>query len=225
MINLCDGNLQKRVLTGLLAWFRLDSMEIIVLTGGIGSGKSVVAGMLKELGAGIIDSDRVGHEVLEKGTPGWQEVIDTFGREVLTAEEHIDRKKLAQIVFQDPESLRKLDKIIHPRIDQRVEARLQQYQKEGKKAVFIEMAILAEAPWMERVDRVWAVKTPREVALNRLKERGLSEPEALARIANQPSPESRIKKGLVIINNNGSLRDLRVKVEKLWDEIHNEDRK
>jgi dephospho-CoA kinase len=197
-------------------------MKIVVLTGGIGSGKSVVAAVLKELGAGVIDSDKVGHDVLEKGTPGWQAVVDAFGREMLTPEGHIDRKKLAQTVFNNPESLQRLNRIIHPRIDEKVEARLQKYQNEGKKAAFIEMAILVDAPWMQRVDQVWAVKAPREVILKRLKERGVSEPEALARMANQPPPEASVKQGLVIINNNGSLDELRSRVEKLWNDIHNE---
>jgi dephospho-CoA kinase len=224
LINLRDDNVIMKVLTKFLTWVRLESMKIIVLTGGIGSGKSAAASMLKELGAGVIDSDKLGHEVLEKGSPGWQEVIDTFGRDILTEEGFINRKKLARIVFKNPESLQKLDKIVHPRVDEEVEARLEKYRKEGMKAAFVEMAILVDCPWMQRVNQIWAVKAPKDIILKRLKERGVNESDALARMANQPPAEAKVKEGLVIINNDGNLNSLRGKLEKLWHEIHNEDR-
>jgi dephospho-CoA kinase len=194
-------------------------MKIIMLTGGIGSGKSTVSSILKELGAVVIDSDRIGLEVVNKGTSGWQEIVNTFGEEILTPEGTIDRGKLARIVFRNPSALQKLDDIIHPRVDEEVERRLQKNQMENVKAVFIEMAIMVETCWMPRVNQFWVVKAPKESILERLKERGVSRSDALARMANQPPVEEKIKQNLVIIDNNGNIADLKAKIEKLWKEI------
>ena len=104
-------------------------MKIISLTGGIGSGKSTVSAILKELGAVVIDADKVGHEVIDPGTPGWQEVVATFGRDILTPQGTIDRKKLAQIVFNNPEALQKLNQIVHPKIDAEVRCPAQEVSR------------------------------------------------------------------------------------------------
>jgi dephospho-CoA kinase len=199
-------------------------MKIIGLTGGIGSGKSTVSAILKELGAAIIDSDKVGHNVLNPGTPGWKEAAAAFGRDILDPQGTIDRKKLAQIVFKNPEALEKLNKIVHPRIDAEIDARLKQYREQGTDVVVVEVALITEARWVPRADQVWVVKTPKDITLKRLKERGMSESESLARMAAQTPAEEKVKRGLVIIDNAGSANDLRAKVEKLWNEIHNEDR-
>jgi dephospho-CoA kinase len=191
-------------------------MKIIVLTGGIGSGKSTVSSILKKLGAAVIDSDRIGLEVVSPGTSGWQEVVIAFSPEILTPEGTIDRGKLARIVFRNPSALQKLNDIIHPRVDAEVERRLRKYLEENVKAVFIEMAILIETCWMPRVDQFWVVKAPKETILKRLKERGVSESDALSRMANQPPVEENIKQNMVIIDNNGDMADLEAKIGKLW---------
>lgn len=190
-----------------------------MLTGGIGSGKSTVSSILKELGAVVIDSDSIGLDVVNKGTSGWQEVVNAFGEEILSSEGTIDRGKLARIVFRNPSALRKLDGIIHPRVDAEVEKQLQKYQTTNVKAVFIEMAIMVDTCWMPRVNQYWVVQAPKETILERLKERGVSRSDALARMANQPPVEEKIKQNLVIIDNNGNMTDLKAKIEKLWKEI------
>ncbi len=203
-------------------------MKTIILTGGIGSGKSTASLILRELGAAIISTDQVARDVVDPGTPGWQEVVDTFGREILSADNAIDRPVLARVVFHNPEKLQKLNHIIHPRVDQAVETRLDEYQAQGKPAAFVEMGFIIEKSWMSRVDEVWVVKTPREVILKRLQGRGMTESEALARMANQTPPEETVKKGglakarLVLIDNSGNLNDLKARVEKLWNKIDNE---
>lgn len=199
-------------------------MKVIILTGGIGSGKSTVSSILRGLGAEVIDSDKLGHQVLEPGTPGWQETVDLFGREILDAQGRIDRAKLAGIVFHDPEKLQMLNRIVHPRVDKEVETLLEKFEKRGAKAAFVEMGILVEAAWMRRVDEVWIVKAPRETVLKRLKERGMSESAALARMAFQPPPEEKTQHKKVFIDNQGNLDDLKSQVEKLWQELHNRDR-
>jgi len=97
-------------------------MKIIGLTGGIGSGKSTVAGFLTELGAVVLDSDKIGHEILETDAEVRQEIVDNFGRQVLNRKGHIDRKKLADIVFKDRQSLIKLNLITHPPIYRRIQS-------------------------------------------------------------------------------------------------------
>jgi dephospho-CoA kinase len=194
-------------------------MKIIGLTGGIGSGKSAVASILKELGATLIDSDKVGHEVLKPGSSGWWEVVNTFGQEILTLQGAIDRQKLSEIVFKNPLALQKLNQIVHPKIESEVQGRLKIFEGQGVKVVVIEAALISEAGWKPLARQIWVVKTPREITLKRLKVRGLSETEALARMASQTPAEQHVKQGLVIINNAGTLKDLKAAVEKLWQEL------
>jgi dephospho-CoA kinase len=197
-------------------------MKILILTGTIGSGKSTVARILQELGAAVIDSDKIGRDVLNFDSPVFQDVINTFGQDILTSQNIIDRKKLAAKVFENPQALRQLNAIIHPRVDDAVEDLLEQYASQGKKAVFVEMAFIANPRWASRVVGTWVVKAPREIALKRLKQRGMEQNEALARLANQPDPETQVSEGLSIITNEGNLHSLREQVEKLWHKIDNE---
>ena len=197
-------------------------MKIIILTGTIGSGKSAAAGILKELGAGIIDSDEVARHVIDPGTASFQQVVDFFGPGILTAAQSIDRKKLAARVFNNADALQKLNQIIHPRVDDEVESLLEKYQVKGKKAVFVEMAFLAEPRWQERVDQVWWVKSSQSIALRRLEERGLSQHEALARLANQTRLPESSNKEMVVINNDGNISELREQIVQLWCKIDNE---
>jgi dephospho-CoA kinase len=196
-------------------------MKIIGLSGGIGSGKSTVSAILKELGAVVIDSDQVAHEVRDRSV---DEVVRAFGPGILTPEGTIDRKKLSRVVFHDSRALLKLNGIIHPKVDQEIFARLEKLASQGVPVVFIEVPLLSKAEWYTRADQIWVVKSSREITLKRLRQRGMTEQEALARMAAQTPPEEHVKHGLVIINNDGSLQDLRAKVEKLWKEIHNKDR-
>jgi dephospho-CoA kinase len=197
------------------------SMKIIILTGGIGSGKSTVGAILRELGAAVIDSDLLARQALDSGSPAFIETVEVFGKAILTDQGEIDRAKLGKIVFKNPAALLKLNRIIHPRVDSLVDALLREYEKQGVKAVFIEMAVLAEAeaPFMNRVAGVWVVKSSKDVILARLKERGVSEAEALARMANQPPVEERVKDKLTLILNNGAKDDLKANLQKLWREI------
>jgi len=196
-------------------------MKIFILTGIIGSGKSTAGAILKDLGAAVIDSDLLARQVLEPRTAAFLETVEVFGQDVLTNRGTIDRSKLGKIVFNNPQALFKLNSIIHPRVDQKVDRLIQEYEKEGKKAVFIEMAVLAEAevPFMRRVEGVWVIKSSKDLTLHRLKERGVSEKNALERMANQPPAEERIKHKLTIIMNNGDKGELKAKIRKLWEEI------
>ena len=195
-------------------------MKVIGLTGNIGSGKSAVSRFLAEFGAGWIDADKVTHEVYNPGTPGWQEIVAAFGRDVVSPEGTIDRKKLSQKVFNNPQAIAKLNQIMHPLIRREVEARLDRYRKEGKKAAVLEAILLVEAGWMDMVDELWLVVAPRDITLKRLQEqRGISEAEAMARMAAQTPAEKLAAHAKIIIHNDSSLEDLKSRVKKLWDEI------
>jgi dephospho-CoA kinase len=197
-------------------------MKVIGLTGGIGSGKSEIAIYLKHLGAGIIDADKVGHEIFNRGTPCWQKVVETFGKDIIDNEENIDRKKLAKIVFQNPEAMAKLNQITHPMILDEIQSRLKKFETAGYKTAVVEAALLIEAGWASYMDQIWLAIAPQDITLVRLKKRGLSESDAKARIAAQIPGETKIKQATAVILNDGSIDDLRKKVAKLWNGIHNE---
>lgn len=192
-------------------------MKIIGLTGGIGSGKTTVAQFLKELGAVVIDADKVGHEVLRSDAEVWQEVVAAFGEGVLTPNGSISREKLGRIVFGVPELLLKLNVIMHPRIAKRVGAQLEGYRKQGVRVAVVEAPLLLEAGWASLVDEVWVTVASEAAILRRLKERtGLSETESLERIRAQMSAAERVKRASVVIDTDCELDELKKKVVELW---------
>ncbi|MCK4368605.1 MAG: dephospho-CoA kinase [Dehalococcoidales bacterium] len=195
-------------------------MKVIGLTGGIGSGKSTVSGFLKELGAVIIDADRVGHEVLKPDSGAWREVVAAFGKEILTPDGDIDRRKLGEIVFANNEALARLNQIMHPRIYALVKALIEEYRQQGVGVVVLEAPVLLEAgrpSLLDEVDEVWVTVAPESTVLKRLKKKlGLSEPESLARIRSQLPPEEKIKHADVVIDTDCSLDELKSRVKKLW---------
>ena len=195
-------------------------MFIIGLTGGILSGKSTVAQMLVEKGAGHIDADKMGHEAYEPHTKTWQKVIDAFGTGILKENEEIDRQKLGDIVFNDPESLARLNRIVHPQIGRLVVEELEKLRSKGVDVVVIEAILLIEARWTNIVDEVWVTVAPEETVLKRLQNRsGLSEEQARARIRAQLSSEERAKYGDVVINTDCELSEVRATVDELWQRL------
>lgn len=208
-------------MTGVPVPVRLKLMKIISLTGGIGSGKSCVAGLMEKMGATIIDADKVAHEIIDPGTPGWQEIITTFGRGILTAQETVDRNKLAQIVFNNPEDLKKLNRITHPKVNEAIRTAFQKYRQQGADVVVVEVQIITGADWVHLTDEVWVVNAPREVKIKRLRERGLPESEALKRMASQMPIDEKAYSKVVNIDNSGTLEQLKIQVEKLWYRLHN----
>lgn len=193
-------------------------MITIGLTGGIGTGKTTVSKNLADLGADIMDADKVGHEMLLPHTEVWQDVIDTWGRDLLTEDDQIDRRKLGAIVFGDPAALQKLNSISHPRMKKVMADRLQQLREEGQvPVVIVEAAILIEAKWYDIVDQVWMTDAPENVAVLRLQARnGLAEEEALKRIRSQLTAAERAKYAQVIIDTDCTLDELHAKTERLW---------
>ncbi len=196
-------------------------MKVIGLTGGIGSGKSTVSKFLAELGAVIIDADKVGHETLKLGTEVWREVVAAFGRQILTPDGDINREKLSEIVFRNSESLLRLNQIMHPRMYDMVRAQLEGYRKQEVGVVVLEAPLLIEANWTSLVNEVWVTVASESTVLRRLKEKfELSEPESMARIHSQLPSEEKVKHADVIINTDCALGELRAKVEELWQGLH-----
>ena len=195
-------------------------MRIIGLTGGIGSGKSTVSQFLAKLGAVVIDTDKVGHEVFKPGTESWQKVVAAFGRSIVTTDGNIDRKKLGEIVFDSPVELLKLEQIIHPAISETVIARIEEYRQQGVKVVVLEVPLLVETGWASLVDEVWVTTAPEPVILGRLEERtGMTEQESLARMRSQLPSEERLKHADTIIDTDCTLDELREKIKELWHRL------
>lgn len=192
-------------------------MKVIGLTGGIGSGKSTVSQFLAELGAVIIDADRLGHEAFQPGSEIWREVVAAFGQEILGTGGEIDRKKLGDRVFGNAESLARLNQIMQPGIHDMVSARLKQYRQQGVGVVVIDAPMLFETGRPAPVDEVWVTVASEAAVLRRLRQRsGLSESETLARIRSQPSNEERVKHADVVVDTDCRLEELRSKVKQLW---------
>ena len=197
-------------------------MVVIGLTGGILSGKSTISGMLAEKGAVIIDADQIGHEAYKPHTKAWQELVNTFGDSILTQKNEVDRKKLGDIVFADPQALERLNEIMHPRMRAMTRKEIDRLKGDGAAVVVLEAAVLIEAGWTDLVDMVWVTVAPEDVVLKRLHDRGgLSEDQARARIRSQISSEERSKHADEIIDTDCQLSEVKDRVEELWKKLLN----
>jgi dephospho-CoA kinase len=196
-------------------------MLTVGLTGGIGSGKSTVAKMLAELGAPSFDADKVGHEIYRPDGPAYDDVIAAFGRQIVAPDGTIDRKKLGPIVFADPAQLKRLEAIVHPRMFERMREMVAEMRARGITApIVIEAAILIEAKWQPLFDEIWLVVAPREKVIARVEaERGLKPEQTAARINAQLSDDERRRHASMVIDNSGTVEELRVKVGALWREL------
>ena len=194
--------------------------RVIGLTGGMGSGKSTVSQLLAEFGAVVIDADKVGHEAYQHGTKTWQELMAAFGEQIVAADGSIDRKKLGAIVFGSPEQLVRLNRIVHPRMFEMMQERIQQYRQQSVKVVVLDAAILFEANWTPLVEEVWVVVASEAAVVVRARARtGLPEEQIRSRLRSQMPVEDKIKRADVVIRNEGTVEDLRKQVEGLWARI------
>ena len=192
----------------------------IGLTGGIGSGKSAASSMLRDLGAIVIDADKVGHEIYLPGRPAWQEIVDAFGRQFVAADGTIDRRKLGELVFADGAALSALNAIVQPRIAADIASRIRAKREEGENApIIVEAAVLIEAGWQWLVDEIWVVTVAPELAIERvMASRKLAREEVEKRIASQLSDAQRTREASCVINNDGTLDDLRAAIDRCWRE-------
>lgn len=194
-------------------------MHVIGLTGGIASGKSLVAAFLKQLGAEIINADAVGHQVIMPGKPAYGDLIETFGRTILNEDGTVDRKKLGAVVFDDPEKLRLLNKITHLRIFIEIEEKLNSIRGAlPHTVVVVEAALLFEIGLDSLVDEIWVVEADPEVQVRRLMKRNnLTEEEAWDRVNAQMPSVSRIARADRVVYNNSGVEELFRKVLEIWE--------
>ncbi|HSJ55034.1 MAG TPA: dephospho-CoA kinase [Anaerolineae bacterium] len=194
---------------------------LIGLTGNIATGKSAVARMLAELGAAVIDADRVAHEVMEPGGPAFAAVVETFGPAVLSPGGTIDRRKLGEIVFRDPAALARLEAAVHPAVILEVGRRIAAAEAD---VVVVEAIKLIEAGMHRAYDALWVVTAPREVQIERLvQERGLTHDEAALRVDAQPPQEEKAALADRVLVNDGTLAQLRARVQAAWEELPGRD--
>jgi dephospho-CoA kinase len=191
-------------------------MRVLGLTGGIGSGKSMVAQMFARLGAVVIDADQVAREVVEPGQPALEEIAATFGPEVLLNDGHLDRPKLAQIIFANPVERAKLDAITHPRIRTRMDE-LIKAQRSGPGVLIVDIPLLYENKRTSSVEKVIVVWVDPKTQLRRIQDRdGLSAEAARQRIAAQMPLDEKRARADHVIDNSGDREDTRRQVEAIY---------
>lgn len=193
-------------------------MLTIGLTGGIGTGKSTVAKILNQLGARVLDADKVGHDIYLPGGPAYNEVVDAFGKKILAPDGTVDRKLLGQIVFADPEALKRLNAIVHPKMFARMRAMVDDLRRGGDRSpIVIEAAILIEANWTPLFDEIWLVIASRENVVRRIeRDRGLKPAQTEARIRAQLPDHERRRYATLVIENDGTLDELRARLAEIW---------
>ncbi|MFZ9213109.1 MAG: dephospho-CoA kinase [Candidatus Nanopelagicales bacterium] len=187
------------------------------LTGGIGAGKSTVADMFSKLGAVVIRSDELARQVIEPNTPGFQKVLSRFGNQILQENGSIDRQKLAQIVFNDQNSLKDLEEIIHPLVRNKTNELIDSQTQET--IVVNEVPLLLEKKMEKMFDFLVVVISSEKNRINRLQKRGISEPEAKKRMSLQVSDEARKSLADFLITNDGNIDQLEADVAKVWQAL------
>ena len=190
-------------------------MQKIGITGGIASGKSAVAAILRELGFHVVDADGLAHRLTEPGQPAHEEVLKEFGADLATSDGRIDRPKLGAMVFADPARLARLNAIVHPRVGEATFRQFEEWQRNGSDAVFVEAALLIEAGMHKKLDGLVVAWCEPEQQLERLLARGMSETEARRRIAAQMPVEEKIRFATEKIDCSGSLEHTRQQVQTL----------
>jgi len=192
---------------------------LIGLTGNIATGKSLVAQMLSELGAQVIDADALVHDLERKGTSVYQAIVAEFGPGILREDDEIDRARLGALVFADPQALHRLEAIVHPAVSAEIERRLSDLQ-DRVSIIVIEAIKLIEAGLHKRCNALWVVISRPGLQLERLKRtRGLSEADARLRIVAQPPQSAKAALADVLIENNSSIDELRAQVLHHWQQI------
>lgn len=191
-------------------------MQIIGLTGGIGSGKSTVSGMLRDLGAYIVDADEGARLAVAPGSEGLADVVQSFGPEVLGPDGDLDREKLADMAFADPDALARLNALTHPRVRSWMLDEIQAAEAAGAKVVVLDVPLLYESGLEAGLPEVVVVWTPEELQLERAIARGVRPDDAKARIAAQIPLDQKRDRASRVIDNSGGLHETRRQVEDLW---------
>ena len=196
---------------------------LIGLTGGIASGKSTVIQYLRYQGYPVIDADKLGHKVLEPGNPGYSKVVEKFGEGILNKDKTVNRLILGGIVFSDPSKLQALNEISHPIIAEMVMKEFESIvSNNSKRIVFLEAALLIEANWYDMCHHIWVVTLEVTEERRRIQKRdGLSESEARSRLESQLTVKERLAYADVVLDNNGSRKNLLSQTQQALKALQN----
>jgi len=190
------------------------------LTGGIGSGKSAVSAELTTHGAVVIDADAIAREVVEPGTPGLARVVAEFGEQVLTEDGRLNRPKLGELVFADESQLSRLNAIVHPLVGERSGQLMEQALADNAEIVVYDVPLLVENGLGPLYDVVVVVDAPDELRVERVAtDRGMPREQVWARVRSQADRQTRLAAADLVVDNSGSLQDLRDRVSDLWTEL------
>ena len=190
--------------------------KVIGLTGGIASGKSTVRRMLSEQNFPVIDTDKLAREVVEPGKPALEELVSTFGAEILKDDKTLDRHRMLEMILTDAGTRRLVENIIHPYVFKRMDQILQQLAASGNNVVIVEMPLLFEAGWQDLFDYVITVVAPEPICTKRLAERKKMSIDMASRwMATQISQEVKARKSDYVVHNNAGLDELQIKVNNL----------
>ena len=187
-------------------------MLTIGLTGGVGAGKDEAAKIFKRFGVKVIDADDVGHKLLKRSSPAYKKISKMFGLRILDSKKEIERKKLGEIVFGNRRKLKLLNRIIHPLMEKEFKKEIAKQREKGSKFVVLNAAVLFELGWDKLVDKTILITAPEELRIKRLQDRGISRERALAMVSSQWSDERKKKKADFVIENNGSIAELKKKI-------------
>jgi dephospho-CoA kinase len=197
------------------------------LTGGIATGKSTVVRMLVKRGARVIDHDGLVHTLQEPGQPVWKRIVEAFGRDILDADERIDRKKLGALVFENEQRRKVLEGIVHPAVLEEAQRQRDRIGKEDEQAIVLsDIPLLLEVGMQECFDLILLVYAPPEVQIRRLMKRNnLSREEALSRLKSQMPIDEKPKFADLIIRNDGTMRELEKRADEVWQELLSREKK
>lgn len=193
---------------------------IVGLTGGIATGKSIVAGELKKCGAHIIDADKIAREIVEPGKPAYDDIVKEFGTGILKPDATIDRKALGRAVFSDPASLEKLNNITHPRIRARIREEAERLSAEGDALIVLDVALLIEMGVRYEVEKIIVVYSDAEQQVERLMKRdNMTRGEALKRLSCQMDIKEKLEYADYVIDNSGQLGETIAQTRALFSEL------
>jgi len=196
-------------------------MLVIGLTGGIASGKSTISSFLQELGAVIIDADALARQVVKPGKKAWLQIRKHFGSQIIKEDQTIDRKKLAEIVFNNPGERKVLNAIIHPEVIKLTRDLIKKYKQNTTiPLIVVDAPLLIEAGMTTVVDEVWVINVDEEKQIERIMKRDkISRQKALSRISSQMPTREKLKYADRIINTNVSLEETFKQLKQIWDDI------
>lgn len=197
-----------------------EPVKLVGLTGGIASGKSTVATILRRLGAAVIDADELSRKVVQPGEDAWKEIVESFGPDILNEDKRLDRRKLRKIIFDHPEARKRLEAIIHPRVRALAEDKFRAAAQAGHSIIVYEVPLLFENQMHLWLRPVILVACKASIQKTRLQARDhLTEVEAQRHVDAQMSLEAKARLADYVIENNGDLEDLEQQVKRLWEKI------